>query len=54
MTIEADEFICSDCGRTVISLPPMDPPPTRCALCHHLLEFVADPDEREELRRRLS
>ena len=48
-----DEFICTDCGTYVYSVPPRDPPPTVCATCAHLNEFVVDPVEREELRRRL-
>jgi DNA-directed RNA polymerase subunit RPC12/RpoP len=48
-----DEFTCSDCGASVWSVPPQEPPPSRCATCAHLNEFVADPVEREALRRRL-
>jgi hypothetical protein len=50
---EHDEFVCTSCGRMIISIPPVDPPPTRCAVCQHLEEFVADPVEREAMRRRL-
>ena len=49
----ADEFVCSDCGRTIYSLPPIDPPPTRCATCAWILEFIADPIERAAIRARL-
>jgi hypothetical protein len=49
---DADEFRCAECGDDIISLPPLDPPPTVCALCRHLLEFVPDPREREAIRRR--
>jgi hypothetical protein len=48
-----DEFVCTECGSTVYSIPPVDPPPTVCATCAHLNEFIADPVEREQLRRRL-
>lgn len=49
---EADEFRCTECGRDVVSLPAFDPPPTVCALCRHLLEFVPDAQEREAIRKR--
>jgi len=53
MTDGADEFDCTKCGRHVYSLPPADPPPTMCATCVWLDEFIADPAEREKLRKRL-
>ena len=48
-----DHFVCPDCGRDIYSFPPQDPPPTLCGACLHLREFVADPDERDELRSRM-
>ena len=51
--MDADEFICPDCGRSIISLPPQEPPPTRCAVCLWLEEFVPDPVERDEIRKRM-
>lgn len=48
-----DEFDCRGCGRHIFSLPPRDPPPALCATCEWLDEFVPDPSEREEMRRRL-
>jgi hypothetical protein len=53
-TMKADEFVCEACGQSVWSIPPQSPPPTRCATCNFLDEFVTDPEEREELRRRLT
>jgi hypothetical protein len=50
---DCDEFVCTGCGRRVISVPPIDPPPTRCGACQYIDEFVADPVEREELRQRV-
>lgn len=47
----ADEFTCPDCGRLIISLPPRDPPPTRCAVCQWLEEFIPDPFERTAVRK---
>jgi hypothetical protein len=51
--VEADEFVCTECGTNIVSLPPVTPPPTVCATCSWLNEYVTDPVEREELRRRL-
>ena len=48
-----DEFVCRDCGSHVYSTPPQDPPPTVCGTCAHLNQFVHDPVEREEIRRRV-
>ena len=48
-----DAFVCAVCGFSVYSVPPRDPPPTVCATCAILAEFVDDPVERAELRRRL-
>ena len=48
MTIH-DEFVCDQCGRLIYSLPPRDPPPTRCGACEWLNEY-RDPVEREHLR----
>lgn len=48
-----DEFVCTECVSHVYSTPPRDPPPTVCGTCANLNEFVADPVEREEMRRRL-
>jgi hypothetical protein len=48
-----DEFVCVDCGSSVYSVPAIEPPPTQCATCRYLNEFVTDPRERDELRRRL-
>lgn len=50
---EADEFVCTGCGSEVYSFPPRDPPPVQCAYCNMLDEFVADPVEREAMRRRM-
>jgi hypothetical protein len=52
--MKADAFVCEACGQSVWSIPPQTPPPTRCATCNFLDEFVKDPGEREELRRRLT
>jgi len=49
----ADEFTCVECGQHVYSLPRRDPPPTLCATCAWLDEFIADPEERERLREEL-
>lgn len=54
MNRDCDEFICTGCGLQIFSVPPRDPPPTLCALCQHLEEFVTDPVERETLRKRLT
>ena len=51
--VKADEFTCAGCGRQIVSLPPRDPPPTRCALCTWADEFVPDPAERAAILRRL-
>ena len=45
-----DEFVCDECRRLIYSLPPVTPPPTRCATCQWLDEFVANPVEREHIR----
>lgn len=54
-SVKADEFECDTCHRLIYSLPPHTvrgtPPPTRCACCTWLDEFVADPVEREQLRK---
>lgn len=52
MKPDHDEFTCLDCERLIWSVPPREPPPTRCAMCQWLIEFVADPAERAEIRRR--
>lgn len=49
-----DEFVCAECGQEIVSLPPCDPPPTICATCQWLDEFISDPVERERLRQRLT
>jgi hypothetical protein len=49
----ADEFECPGCGRLIISLPAREPPPTRCAICAWLEEFVPDPETREKIRARM-
>ena len=46
MKIDHDEFQCAGCGQYIISLPAQDPPPTRCATCTWMNEFVHDPAER--------
>jgi hypothetical protein len=53
MSRTADEFTCTECGREIVSFPPRDPPPTKCAMCLFLAGSIADPVEREEVRRRL-
>lgn len=52
--VPCDKFICEDCGADIVSIPAVNPPPTRCATCTWLEEFVPDPVEREELRRRMT
>jgi hypothetical protein len=49
-----DEFVCPDCGQLICSLPARDPPPTICATCQWLRNYVPDLDERAELRARLA
>jgi hypothetical protein len=48
-----DAFVCTRCGQHVESLPPVDPPPTVCAICRCLDAMDLDPAEREDLRERL-
>lgn len=50
----ANQFVCSDCGKEVWSVPRRDPPPERCALCNWLQETIADPVEREVLRQKFT
>jgi hypothetical protein len=48
-----DRFVCTACGVDVISLPPRDPPPTKCGTCQLLDTLDLEPAEREELRARM-
>lgn len=48
-----DEFTCTDCDQLIYSVPPHDPPPTVCATCQWLNEFISDLVEREVVRARL-
>jgi hypothetical protein len=52
MNVVYDEFVCRECGNEIKSFPPHDPPPTICATCRWLDEFVSDPVEREKIRAR--
>ena len=49
----ADEFTCTEYGREIVSFPARDPPPTVCMMCTFLAGILADPAERDEVRRRL-
>jgi hypothetical protein len=49
----ADVFDCPGCGRRIYSLPRRNPPPTLCATCTWLEEFVEDPVERAKLKERM-
>jgi hypothetical protein len=48
----ADEFTCESCHRTIFSTPPRIPPPTRCALCTWMDEYIQDAKEREMLKQK--
>jgi hypothetical protein len=48
-----DLFVCRDCGADVYSFPAQDPPPELCSTCRWLDQYVSDPVEREQLRKRL-
>ena len=50
---DCDQFVCTGCGVEIFSMPSQEPPPTVCATCRWLDHYVADPVEREELRKRL-
>jgi hypothetical protein len=54
MMRNCDEFDCASCGMHIVSLPPRDPPPTLCATCMWMDEFLLDPVERAEVLRRLA
>jgi hypothetical protein len=49
-----DEFVCPDCHRHIFSTPRRDPPPTVCAVCLWMREFVPDEMERKAMRKRLA
>ena len=49
---DCDEFDCPDCGNHIYSTPRRVPPPTGCATCQWLNEYVSDPEEREAIRQR--
>ena len=48
-----DEFDCSQCGRHILSFPAREPPPTKCATCLWIDEFIRDPQEADQLRKQL-
>jgi hypothetical protein len=48
-----DSFVCADCGRQIYSFPAREPPPTICAGCDWLHEFIDNPKTRDLLRRRM-
>jgi hypothetical protein len=48
------EYDCIDCKSHVFDFGRAEPPvPPRCSVCAWAHEFIADPAEREALRRRL-
>lgn len=51
--VDADRFRCAGCFGDIISIPRRIPAPSLCAVCSWIEEFIADADERRELRRRL-
>jgi hypothetical protein len=58
MAEEHDEriFVCTRCGHTiyVVGFRPADWPADVCGTCWHIDKYVADPVEREEMRRWLT
>jgi hypothetical protein len=48
-----DHFICADCKGEIHTFPPRNPPPTLCAVCAFIAEYIENPAERDRLRRRL-
>jgi hypothetical protein len=50
--IPCDQFVCEACGADIISMPPIVPPPTKCATCTWIDAYI-DPWERDAVRARL-
>src|SRR5215471_3827030 len=48
-----NHFICTSCGIEVFSFPALETPPTKCATCVWLDEYIKDPVERSQLLKSL-